>query len=704
MLSDVEIRSALAGLAERELARRSIFGAMIYFLVILLLIWTTPYAADHPIVLGIFAVLTLCAGAARTLSARRLLALPSGEIPARKHFFIFSIYLSFAVWGAFSGITILLYPGQWTSMYVLLTTAALAAGGSSSLAPNKMLAYRCLVILVAPTAICALAEIDLRHLAVGIGTVFYLGFLLAQVREHSRAFWSASISAERERIQGSAERLRAEAERASLAAAVEQSAEQILITNVAGDIQYCNPSFQSVTGYSREEVIGRNPRFLKSGKHDEEFHRDLWTSIAGGQVWSGRFTNRKKDGTLYEAEGTISPISDSTGKITGYVAALHDVTERLRMESDLQQAQKMEGIGRLAGGVAHDFNNLLTVISGYSGLLENQLPDDESARIYVAEIKKAAERAAGLTRQLLAFGRKQIIRPRPVDLNHLVRDMHGILQRLVGEDVEVTIAPDPSLGLVQADPDQVSQILLNLTANARDAMPNGGTLAIRTSNVSEDRSPLGRPAVLLAVSDTGVGIDEEALNHIFEPFFTTKEKGRGTGLGLATVYGVVRQSDGCIEVSSERGQGTSFHIYLPRTEEKLAALAPADRDRIPRGGSETILVVEDQEEVRKMILASLETCGYRVLEAANGKAALELASRYEGAIDLLITDVIMPGITGKETADRLAPLRPKMKVLYISGYSGQVIAHRGVLDDSVAYLPKPFSPSELAAKVREMLG
>jgi PAS domain S-box-containing protein len=705
MLSDVEIRSALAGLAERELARRSTSTAIVYFLVIVLVAWTTPYATEYPVILGIFACLTLFAGVGRTVSARRLAALPLDAVPARKGFFILSLYLSFVIWGIFSGVTVLLYPNQWTAMYVLLATAALAAGGSSSLAPDRRLAYRCLMLLILPTTICAVAEIDRRHLAVASGTVVYLVFLLAQVREHARAFWSSSIAAERERLRGSAERVRVEAERASLAAAVEQSAEQILITGIDGSIQYCNPAFQQVTGYSREEVVGRNPRILNSGKHDHAFHRELWETIAAGNVWTGRFTNRKKDRTLYEAEGTISPICDSRGKITGYVAAMHDVTERLRMEADLQQAQRLEGIGRLAGGVAHDFNNLLTVISGYSGLLDSQMRDDENGRIYVDEIKKATDRAAALTRQLLAFGRKQLIRPRPVDLNELLGDMHGILQRLVGEDVDVTIAAAPALGLVQADPDQISQILLNLAANARDAMPNGGKLAIRTGNVSEDESPLGRPSILLGVSDTGVGIAEDVLDHIFEPFFTTKERGRGTGLGLATVYGVVRQSDGCIEVRSERGEGTLFEIYLPRTEASVPATqATPARTSKPAGGSETILVVEDQEEVRRMILASLESCGYRVLEAADGRAALDLASRHEGVIDLLLTDVIMPGMTGKETADRLALFRPNMKVLYISGYSGQVIAHRGVIDDSVAYLQKPFSPFALAAKVREVLG
>jgi CheY-like chemotaxis protein len=364
----------------------------------------------------------------------------------------------------------------------------------------------------------------------------------------------------------------------------------------------------------------------------------------------------------------------------------------------------MEGIGRLAGGVAHDFNNLLTVISGYTGLLENRLTEDDDSRDYVAEIKKAADRAASLTRQLLAFGRKQLIRPKPLDLNVLVGDMHHILQRLVGEDVEVAIAASSSLGLVKADQDQMSQILLNLTANARDAMPEGGKFTITTSNVEPGEAPFAGPAVLLAVRDTGVGIDEQTRQHIFEPFFTTKERGRGTGLGLATVYGIVRQNDGAIDVVSQPGNGSTFSIYLPRIDAPVHVAAASTPAQAPIRGSETVLVVEDHDDVRQMIIAALESCGFQVLHAAHGRAAIDLVGQYPGTIDLLLTDVIMPGMTGKETATQLTALRPEMKVLYISGYSGEVIAHRGVLDASVAYLPKPFSPAILAAKVREVLG
>ena len=699
-----EIRAALAGHAERELAKRSFSGAMVYFAVTIVLALTTNYLREYPKLLAPVSAVMLVVGLGRILTARRLMTHPVDQIPGTKRLFVATLYGSFGVWGLFTAGTILLYPGQWTAMFVLLATASLSAGASSSLAPDKALAYSGLVLLIGPTAIAAIAQADAQHVAVAVGCLLYLGFLLAQTREHSQAFWSASIAVERERIRGSAERKRAEAERASLVAAIEQAAEQIVITDPQGNIQYCNPAFERVTGYARSEAAGRNPRFLKSGKREDAVFRDLWSTIASGRVWSGRFTNKRKDGSTYEAEGTISPICDAAGRIAGYVSAMHDVTERLRMEAELQQAQKMEGIGRLAGGVAHDFNNLLTVISGYGGLLENRLAADDNRRDYVNEIKKAADRAAGLTRQLLAFSRKQIIHPKPLDLNALVGDMQQILQRLVGEDVEVRISAAPSLGLVKADPDQISQILLNLTANARDAMPDGGALTIGTSNVEAGACPLAGAAVMLAVSDTGMGIAEEVRQHIFEPFFTTKEKGRGTGLGLATVYGIVKQNEGWIDARSEQGKGATFSVYLPRIDAPAPAAVATHAVAAPVRGSETILVVEDHDDVRQMIIASLESCGFHVLHAPNGREALELAAGYEGTIDLLVTDVIMPGITGKALADQLTPLRPGIKVLFVSGYSGEVIAHRGVLDAGVAYLPKPFTPAILAAKVREVLG
>jgi two-component system cell cycle sensor histidine kinase/response regulator CckA len=352
------------------------------------------------------------------------------------------------------------------------------------------------------------------------------------------------------------------------------------------------------------------------------------------------------------------------------------------------------------------------VISGYGGLLDKELAPHDPCRIYLKEIRGASERAASLTRQLLAFSRKQIFRPMPLDLNQFIEDMQQMIQRLVGEDIAVETRPAPDLALVSADPDQISQILMNLAANARDAMPDGGRLIIRTANSAPHQAASAanrddRPeSVLLAVTDTGVGIPEENRQHLFEPFFSTKERGRGTGLGLSSVYGIVQQSDGWIDVQSEPGQGTTFSIYLPAIE-SLTAIEPVQQPlttAVRFRASGTVLVVEDQEEVRTLMKAVLESEGFNVLTAGGGDAALSLARWYSEAIHLLITDVIMPDMTGKQVADRLAPMRPGIKVLYISGHSGDVLAQRGVLEPDVAYLPKPFTSVTLSARVREILG
>jgi len=383
-------------------------------------------------------------------------------------------------------------------------------------------------------------------------------------------------------------------------------------------------------------------------------------------------------------------------------AALRESQERY------VQAQKLEGIGRLAGGVAHDFNNLLTIINDYSDLIYHQLPETDPQRLQVDQIRKAGDRAAELTQQLLAFGRKQMSRPRPLNLNLVVEESEKMLRRLLCEDIELITQLDPGLGLVAADPGHVHQVLMNLVVNARDAMPNGGTLLIETANEPLDTrsaNPEYRlgPAVRLSVSDTGVGMDQEAQKNIFEPFYTTKGN-KGNGLGLATVYGIVKQNQGWIDVSSGPGKGSVFRIHLPRIEgsdEPGSAAPPAVAEP---SGSGTVLVVEDQEEVRGFVVNALASRGYRVLQAADGKQALTLAEQYAGAIDVLLTDVVLPGMNGRGLADRFRIGRPGTKVLYTSGYTQDLIAHRGVLSDDISYIPKPYTVDQIAAKVREILG
>ncbi len=412
---------------------------------------------------------------------------------------------------------------------------------------------------------------------------------------------------------------------------------------------------------------------------------------------------------LLSSLANVAAVSIQNARL--YEAIQEELAERQRLEEQLLQSQKMEAVGRLAGGVAHDFNNILTAIIGYSEFLLMSLEPGDPLYRDVAEIKKAADRAADLTSQLLAFSRKQIMQPKVLDLNITVDNMGKMLRRLIGEDIQLVIALEPALGRVKADPGQVEQVIMNLAVNARDAMPEGGRLTIETRNVYLDEDYARQhldvqpgPYVMLAISDTGVGMDEETQSHLFEPFFTTKDVGKGTGLGLATVYGIVKQSGGHIEVESEVGTGTTFKIYLPQIEEEGDSARQTWRPDSPLSGRETILLVEDEEVVRDLARRVLAQSGYTVLQARHGQEALQVCKDYEGTIHLLVTDVVMPGgMSGRQLAEQLIALRPEMKIMYISGYTGNAIAHHGVLDSGTAFLQKPFSPAELTKKVREVL-
>jgi len=408
----------------------------------------------------------------------------------------------------------------------------------------------------------------------------------------------------------------------------------------------------------------------------------------------------------------VEPLRDSDGQVSGAICMSLDITDRKQLEEQLRQAQKMEAVGRLAGGIAHDFNNLLMVIQGYSDLLVERLPGADPLRRNAEQIQMASQRASSLTRQLLAFSRKQMLAPKILNVEGVVAEMEKILRRLIGEDIQLETSSAPDLGLVRADRSQIEQVILNLAVNARDAMPHGGRLTIETANVELDSSYSHPPAVLspgryvmLAVTDNGCGMDAETQAHVFEPFFTTKEKGKGTGLGLATVYGVVKQSGGYVWVYSEPGRGTSFKIYLPRIEETAV---PAGRDgksetQIPQRGSETILLVEDEKGVRELAREYLASSGYRVIEAEDGHTALELATMHVGQIHLLLTDVVMPGISGRELAERVSQIRPGIKIIYMSGYTDQAVVHHGILQNDAVLLQKPFTLMTLAGKLRELL-
>lgn len=371
------------------------------------------------------------------------------------------------------------------------------------------------------------------------------------------------------------EKRRIEAERRRLSTAIEQTVECVIITDTEGTILYVNPAFEHVTGYTYAEVIGQNPRILKSGQHDAAFYKELWSTLRAGENWHGRFVNKKKDGTLFTVNASISPVRDDTGNIVNYVDVQRDITHELELEQQYFQGQKMEAVGRLASGVAHDFNNVLTAITGYTELMLDALDENEPSYQYLVEIQKAIDRASSLTRQLLIFSRKQAIQPQTLDLNELLRNVEKMLRRLIGEDIELRAIFDPEIGCIWADAGQLEQVIINLAVNARDAMPMGGQLTIKTADVVLDDASIReytslRPGsyVCLSVQDTGVGMDEDVRLHAFEPFFTTKEAGKGTGLGLATVHGIVQQCGGEIILHSQPGQGTMFEIYLPQVDDE----------------------------------------------------------------------------------------------------------------------------------------
>jgi len=498
---------------------------------------------------------------------------------------------------------------------------------------------------------------------------------------------------------------------ASFRSVVEDAPYGIYRASLSGELVLVNSALEKMLGYSTQDELLRTN--LASGVYRYPLeHQKFNEMILRQESFKDlELEWKRKDGAPITVRCSGCAIKDETNAFAYVEVFAEDITERRTLERQLRMAQKMEAVGRLSGGIAHDFNNLLGVIIGYSQVLKRGLGAEHGSFEHAQEIEKAGQRAVSLTRQLLAFSRQQVLEPVVLNLNNLVSDMEKMLPRLIGEDIALKLDLDASLSQVKADPSQIEQVLMNLAVNARDAMPDGGTLLVQTANANLDTAyahnhPGSRPGsyVMLRVTDTGTGIDPEIQSQIFEPFFTTKERDKGTGLGLATVYGIVKQSGGYIAVDSEKGKGASFSVYLPRLQQPVAQpTAPSATAPVNNRGTETILLVEDAEPLRKLAEMFLKECGYRILSAADGQQALQVARQHFGPIALLLTDVVMPGMNGRVLGERLAPSHPGMKVLYMSGYTDSFIAGHGVLEPGTQLLHKPFTQEALTRKVREIL-
>jgi PAS domain S-box-containing protein len=490
----------------------------------------------------------------------------------------------------------------------------------------------------------------------------------------------------------------------------ENAADMIAVVDSSGRRLYNSPAYARILGYSNEELASTS--FFEQVHPDDRqvAEQAAKEATSGSEGRTVQYRMRHKDGSWHVIESGASAILNAQKQVEKLVIVNRDVSERRQLEEKFRQAQKMEAVGRLSGGVAHDFNNLLGVIIGYAEFLQEGLDPENTLRSSVDEILKAGKRAASLTRQLLAFSRQQVLDPKVLELNAVVSDMEKMLRRLIGEDIELSTVLGQDLGRLKADQGQLEQVVMNLVVNARDAMPQGGKLVIDTQNMIMDEAFIRRypypvqegPYVCLTVTDSGIGMDAETKARAFEPFFTTKEKGKGTGLGLSTVYGVVKQSGGYVDIYSAPGAGTTFKIYLPRVDEAIKAESPAGT-ATSFTGNETILLAEDETSLRTLTRNTLELYGYKVLEAKDGVEALQVSDAYKGPIDLLLTDMVMPGMGGRALATELVRRRPEIRLAYMSGYTGQAVGSQGPVDPGSVFLLKPFSRELLTRKIREAL-
>jgi PAS domain S-box-containing protein len=542
--------------------------------------------------------------------------------------------------------------------------------------------------------------IGLRDAVVSIGTT---GDLSGRVPAGDNNDELAELAASMNRMLAAIENSRKDLN--TQAQAIEACGDGIAILNERGEFVHLNRSHARIFGYeSPEELAGKSWQTLYSDEEAARFKREVMPALARNTRWEGEATARRKDGSSFPQQVSLASLAEG-----GMVCVCRDLSERRKMEDQLRKKQRMESVGTLAGGIAHDFNNLLTVIIGYAQTLLAKVENDPALRSNVEHIVQSASRAASLTRQLLAFSRKQVLQPRVLDLNLVVRDLERMLRPLVGDDITMIAQCAPNLGSVKADLSQLEQVIVNLVVNARDAMPRGGRLILSTTNqdlVHEnggDRDvPPGR-YVVLSVSDNGIGMDPEVLSRIFEPFYTTKDVGKGTGLGLSTVYGTVEQSGGYVAVDSKPGKGTEFKIFLPRVDALPESLPAEGTPTWRKSGTETVLLVEDDAAVRELAHDILRSCGYRVLVVADPKSLNPVLQQHTGTIHILVTDVLMPGINGREVAREVQRQHPETKTLYMSGYAYHTMLGRGVLEAGALFIQKPFTPSQLSKKVREVL-
>ncbi len=506
------------------------------------------------------------------------------------------------------------------------------------------------------------------------------------------------------------ERIAVQEECNKLVTAIEQTGEAILITNAAGVIEYVNPAFESLSGYTAEEVLGKTPEILHASMHDDALNASIMSVVSSGEIWTGSRTNRRKDGTLFEQKGSISPVRDASGHIINYVSVQRDVTLETTLEQRLRQSEKMEAVGQLASGVAHDFNNLLQGIQGYAALAQEKTDPNDTRHSYLANILKASDRATALTRQLLMFSRQQATEPHDLDVNDIIIEFAKMLSRLIGEHVELRLDLAEDIPLVHADAGQLTQVLINLCVNARDAMPRGGIIIVSTSKFVADAqfcesypNASAGEYLLCTISDNGAGMAPEIKERVFEPFFTTKEMGKGTGLGLSTVYGIVKQHNGVIDFESFLGEGATFRIYLPAVTQLCLEMDCLVCDAPAVGGSETILVAEDDDIVQRVIVQVLQNAGYRVLLATDGEEALNAFEKHSAEIDLALLDVTMPKRHGTVVCEHIQAKMPHLPVLFSSAHSTSALADSLLKKTNIQTIQKPFGPETLLRRIRLML-